>query len=194
MTNEYSQVIGEMRVSVFLPAEHTPKGVIIPQQVHGTNIVSLDSGNEDVTKCDALITKNRNITVGIRTADCAAVCFCDGDKIGIAHVGWRGLCAGLTERMLGNFDAKKLSVYVAPFLNMFEIKKDGCHEQISQKFGDRFFEERGARIFFNFNDALASLLPLNAVFDARNTETDYSFPSNRRDGTSERFVTTVNFR
>jgi len=66
-------------------------------------------------------------------------------------------------------------------------------EQIKQKFGERFIEVKNGKLFFNFKDAIASLLSMQTVFDARNTETDHSLPSYRRDKTKERLVTIVSF-
>jgi hypothetical protein len=182
-----------MLTEIFLPSEHVPSGVIIPKLSHGSNIVTIQSGNENVDDCDALITENRAVSLGIRTADCAPICFSDGKTIGIAHVGWRGLCLGLIEKMLSHFDTATLSVYVAPFLHSFEIQKDFCYDQITQKFGEQYIEQQSDKLIFNFKNAIGSLLPPQTVYDARNTEMDRSFPSYRRDRTDKRFVTVVSF-
>ncbi|MFA7302745.1 MAG: polyphenol oxidase family protein [Candidatus Paceibacterota bacterium] len=182
-----------LHVDLTLPGtEVAEKSVVIPTLPHGANIVSVQTGLEDLGDCDALITRDKTKMLGIKTADCAPVCFADGNTVGIAHVGWRGLCLGLVEKTAGHFSAESLVVYVAPFLNDFEIKKDDCYEQIAQKFGGQFFDEREGRVMFNFKDAIASLLPPQTVFDVRTTE-NLSFPSYRRDKTIERFYTTVSF-
>ena len=181
-----------MKVEVFLPGQEIKKSVVIPKLTHGSNIVTIVSGNEDVEYCDALLTQNRQFSLGIRTADCAPICFSDGIKIGIAHVGWRGLCLGLIEKMLARFDAANLSIYVAPFLHSFEIQKDFCYDQIMQKFGERFIEQKKEKLMFNFKDAIASLMTPQAVYDSRDTATDLSLPSYRR-GDVERLITTVSF-
>jgi polyphenol oxidase len=182
-----------MHVELFFPTEVPPaKAIVIPKLAHGSNIVTIGTGTEDLSDCDALVTQDKTMLLGIKTADCAPICFADGGNIGIAHVGWRGLCLGLVEKTMGYFDPTHLSVYVAPFLNTFEIQKDFCYEQITQKFGERFIERREEELLFNFKDAITSLLPPQAVFDVRTTE-NLSFPSYRRDKTTERFVTVVSF-
>ncbi len=184
----------EMSIELFLPSEEVMKrAIIIPKLPHGTNIVTIQDGNESLEDCDALVTENRALSLGIRTADCAPVCFSDGQKIGIAHVGWRGLCLGLTEKMLAQFDAAALSVYVAPFLHSFEIQKDSCYDQIVQKFGEQYIEHQSDRLIFHFKDALASLLPPETKYDVRDTASDLSLPSYRRDKTTERLTTVVSF-
>ena len=193
MTKANDVPIGGMRVELFLPTEQVPKGVIIPRLVHSSRIVTIVSGNEDVRDCDALITENHDTSLGIRTADCAPVCFSDGKNIGIAHIGWRGLCLGLIEKMMPYFDTTTLAVYVAPFLHSFEIKKDFCYEEITQKFGESFIKRKDDTFIFNFKDAIRSLLPPETVYDSRNTATDFSLPSYRRGKMDRRLVTVVSF-
>ena len=118
----------------------------------------------------------------------------DDEKIGIAHIGWRGLCLGLIEKMLINFDLKNLHVFVGPFNHSFEIKKDFCFEKIQEKFGEKYFVEEKGNIIFLFKDAIMSLLPKNTEFDSRNTFKDLSLPSFRRDKTEERLVTVISFK
>ena len=42
-------------------------------------------------KADGIITKNKNVLLGILTADCAPVILLGKEYFGILHVGWRGL-------------------------------------------------------------------------------------------------------
>jgi YfiH family protein len=183
-----------MSVSLFLLSETKDKNIITAKlQVHGNKIVEVNTGNEDVGECDGLVTKNRNLKLGIRTADCPAICFADGEKIGIAHVGWKGLCAGIIEKMFTYFGKENTEIYVAPFLHSFEIQKDACYDLINARFSDKYFNNKEGKIIFDFHSAISSLLPNSAIFDKRDTETDLSLPSNRRDKTKERLVACVSF-
>lgn len=183
-----------MHIELLLPLKQVREGVVLAHPTHDSNVVSIQSEHENLEDCDALVTENHDLSLGVRTADCAAICLSDGKKIGIVHVGWRGLCLGLTEKILAHFDAETLDIYVAPFLHSFEIRKDFCYEQIARKFGERYFEEKSGKILFNFKAAISSVLPPHTVYDIRDTGTDTSFPSHRRDGTKDRFVTVVSFR
>jgi copper oxidase (laccase) domain-containing protein len=180
---------------VLLPSDAVPEGLkITPTKLpHKTDIVIVETGEESLADCDALVTANRAFSLGMRTADCAAICFGDGEKIGVAHAGWRGLCLGMVEKMLGHFSSSTVTIYVAPFLHSFEIQKDFCYDQIQQKFGDRFITEDSGKTVFQFKEAIASLVPPNAIFDERSTVTDLSLPSYRRDKTTERLLTVVRF-
>ena len=50
-------------------------------------------------EADAMVTNDKNIALGILTADCAPVLFFEKKKnlIGAAHAGWRGAYSGILE-------------------------------------------------------------------------------------------------
>lgn len=53
----------------------------------------------DAPKADAMVTTQPGIVLGILTADCAPVLFCDADAgvIGAAHAGWKGALGGVLD-------------------------------------------------------------------------------------------------
>lgn len=53
-------------------------------------------------KADGMVTKNRDLLLGIKTADCAPVFFADekNEVIGAAHAGWRGAIGGIIENVV----------------------------------------------------------------------------------------------
>ena len=191
---KFSHFSGEVLVTIYPQSQDVPNAVILPEQCHGDNIIEIITGDENLYSCDALITKNKKILLGVRTADCAPICFTDGEIIGIAHAGWRGLCLSLIEKMLSKFNRQNLCVFVAPFLHSFEIRKDFCFERIQEKFGDKYFNESGSQVTFLFKDAIMSLLPEDTEIDSRNTLKDFYLPSFRRDKTTDRLTTVINFK
>lgn len=190
--NESFFIFDKMQVCIFEDLEHVKKKIILPKQTHGNNIVKIENGEENLDNCDGLFTENNDIVLGVATRDCAPVCLSDGEKIGIVHIGWRGLTNDIFGKILANFDKKKLIVYVAPFFHSFEIQKDFCYEEINKKIGDKFFIEKDGKIFFNFKGALENMLPSDTIWDSRNTKDDLALPSNRR-GMKYNFITTVEF-
>ncbi|HAH64303.1 MAG TPA: peptidoglycan editing factor PgeF, partial [Rhizobiales bacterium] len=50
-------------------------------------------------EADAIVTTTPGLAVGVLTADCAPVLFCDDDArvVGAAHAGWRGALSGIVE-------------------------------------------------------------------------------------------------
>ena len=185
-----------MQICIFENVEQArnsrKKLVLSQKQTNSNNIFFLEQIENELVNIDGLITKNRDLVLGIKTSDCAAVCLADDEKIGILHVGWRGLINNIFEKALSNFNKENLTVYVSPFLHEFEIQRDFCFDDLSSKFGEKFFEEKEGKLFFLFKSALESILPEHAFWDSRNTKEDFSLPSNRR-GDKYNFVTAVEF-
>lgn len=77
---------------------HLPADPAWLRQVHGRQVV--DAGCAAAgTAADAAFATRRNVVCAVMVADCMPVFFADekGEAVGIAHAGWRGLCAGVLE-------------------------------------------------------------------------------------------------
>lgn len=72
-----------------------PNDPVWLQQVHGTTV--WQSGA--LHQADAAISAELEQVITVLTADCMPVLFCNraGNLVGVAHAGWRGLCAGVLE-------------------------------------------------------------------------------------------------
>ena len=69
-------------------------------QVHGTRVAELGPlPSADEPQADAAVSRLPGTVLAILTADCLPVLFAsdDGNAIGAAHAGWRGLAAGVLE-------------------------------------------------------------------------------------------------
>jgi polyphenol oxidase len=70
-------------------------------QVHSAEVVIVDRAwpRGEAPRADAMVTRTREIALGILTADCAPVLFADAEAriIGAAHAGWRGALSGVLE-------------------------------------------------------------------------------------------------
>lgn len=83
---------------------------VVAEQVHGTRVAVVeprDAGrgwldpSTAIPQTDALVTVHKGLALGILVADCFPVAVWDGEwALGVAHCGWRGVAAGLPERML----------------------------------------------------------------------------------------------
>ena len=71
-----------------------------PHQVHSAEALLVDAPFErERPKADAVVTARPGLAVGVLTADCGPVLFCDG-KAGVvaaAHAGWKGALSGILE-------------------------------------------------------------------------------------------------
>ena len=90
------------RVMAKVAAAETP--LITLHQVHSADVVTVSSPWEmkDRPRADAMVTRNRNIALGILTADCCPVLLADYNTgvVGAVHAGWRGALAGVVPNTL----------------------------------------------------------------------------------------------
>jgi purine-nucleoside/S-methyl-5'-thioadenosine phosphorylase / adenosine deaminase len=68
-------------------------------QKHSADAIVADKPWKAVPEADAIVTAKPGLAIGILTADCAPVLFCDAAAgvIGAAHAGWRGTLSGIVE-------------------------------------------------------------------------------------------------
>lgn len=82
-----------------------PHLLLTVRQVHGKDILVLDQPNPDLShflevECDAIVTNQPGIMIGILVADCFPVLLYDPRRqvAAAVHVGWRGAAAGIIDR------------------------------------------------------------------------------------------------
>ena len=92
---------GRARLRRHLPAE--PAWL---RQVHGTDVVDAASAPAG-TAADASFTRASGAVCAVMAADCMPVLLAheNGSVVGVAHAGWRGLCAGVIETTLAAMGA-----------------------------------------------------------------------------------------
>ena len=88
-----------------LSALHPRQATLVTvRQVHGIQAATATEpwAVGEAPQADALVTDRPNLALGILTADCAPVLFCDpkAGVIGAAHAGWKGVLAGVVEATL----------------------------------------------------------------------------------------------
>lgn len=78
--------------------------VISRHQIHSKNVIYADENmaGEGYRKavdegCDGYVTDREGVTLGVKTADCVPILFCDPEAriIGAVHAGWRGTASGI---------------------------------------------------------------------------------------------------
>ncbi|HJR14672.1 MAG TPA: peptidoglycan editing factor PgeF [Rhodanobacteraceae bacterium] len=114
-----------LRDALSLPSE--PRWL---RQVHGTTVAHFlprpvaGEGNlraartgegkaaQEEPEADAAVTREPGTVLAIQTADCLPVLFCndDGNEIGAAHAGWRGLSAGVLENTLAAMQGPRANI------------------------------------------------------------------------------------
>ncbi len=85
------------RIAAVLGADEMRLATV--HQVHSADCVTVTTAVAlpDRAKADALATATPGLAIGILTADCAPVLFCDPDNrvVGAAHAGWKGAFTGV---------------------------------------------------------------------------------------------------
>jgi purine-nucleoside/S-methyl-5'-thioadenosine phosphorylase / adenosine deaminase len=102
----------------------SPNQLLTVKQVHGTDVLVLDQPNPDLShflsvECDAVITDQPGLMLGVLVADCYPVLLYDSVRKvgGVVHVGWRGAAAGLLNKtvqaMQGSFGCNPTNLLAA---------------------------------------------------------------------------------
>ena len=96
--------ISENRKRAMASFKLDQNSLITAWQSHSSNVQTINEQNLLTTppKCDALVTKQPGLALGVLTADCAPVIFANKKYgvIGIAHAGWRGALNGILEETI----------------------------------------------------------------------------------------------
>ncbi len=67
--------------------------IVFTNQIHSATVLTVGKENIGHTyDCDGFVTKDKGVTLAVRTADCVPILFYDGkaEVIGAVHAGWRG--------------------------------------------------------------------------------------------------------
>jgi polyphenol oxidase len=110
-----------------------PDALLGLTQVHGPGVVHATTAwaAGQGPRADALVTDRPGIALGIITADCAPVLFCDAEAgvVGAAHAGWRGAVAGVLEATVAamrGLGAQHIAVAIGPCIGQqsYEVGAD----------------------------------------------------------------------
>ena len=126
LTDDAPEAVSEnkRRLGALLPS--APRWL---RQVHGNVVLEADTVSAPI-QADASHTRSAGTVCAVKIADCMPVLICDrqGEAVGIAHAGWRGLSQGVVEntvRAMG-IDPAKLLAYLGPAIGprAFEVGDD----------------------------------------------------------------------
>lgn len=98
-----SRIHGDMRESdkreEYLKLADISKPLFLVTQVHGSAIADPGNGPQ---RADAILTSDRNVSIGVLIADCVPLLFADkkGKYIGAVHAGWKGTALQISKKMV----------------------------------------------------------------------------------------------
>lgn len=117
-----------------------PSPVRWVRQVHGRTVWAYSRDEHGEAEADAAVSFSPGEVCAVLTADCLPVFFCNegGDRVGVAHAGWRGLAAGVLEstvKTLGGSPAS-LMAWLGPAIGPAVY-------EVGPEVAERFGRERG---------------------------------------------------
>ncbi len=146
--------------------------------VHGGEVATIDTRSPFfLLGTDALVTKEKDITLAVTVADCIPVYFYSPQEkiIGIAHAGWRGILANIIPNTLQEITVlggsiESLQVVLGPGINE-------CHFEIGEDVLPCFFEyqkfvqQRAEKYFVDLKGIIQEQLIASGV-PSENIEND----------------------
>ena len=96
-------------------------------QVHGTQVLELDSWQGGLTDADAAVSKTAGKVCVVMTADCLPLLLTNrhGNWVAALHAGWRGLAGGIIDSALAHYPGQRheLLVWLGPCIGQqaFEV-------------------------------------------------------------------------
>lgn len=112
-----------------LKGQHRFDSICWLDQVHGVNVVEAVNSSvpANIAEADACYTRSSGLACAVMVADCLPVLVTDieGSCVGVAHAGWRGLCAGVVSNLIDKMaiDPNRALVWLGPCIGptAFEV-------------------------------------------------------------------------
>ncbi len=145
--------------------------LLVPFQIHSHEavVVQVPWAEDARPRCDGLVTKTRNLALGVTGADCGMLLFADAKAgvIGAAHAGWKGALTGVIEATVAAMcaqDARRCNIDIAlgPMIGPRSY-------EVGPEFAERFIAEDPsyARFFTASAKAGRAMFDLPAFIEMR---------------------------
>ena len=157
--------------------------LILMHQTHSNKVVEITKKNyKKIIVADAMITQMRNLAIGVVTADCVPIIFCDikSQVAGCIHAGWKGAFSGIVENTIQKVQKlnlkNKIYASVGPCIGnkSYEVDIKFYKKFVSKswKYKIYFKEKNKTKKLFNLRKFVADkLLKLGVKVDHINKDT-----------------------
>lgn len=141
--------------------------ILIPNQKHTNRVLS---HHEELSQeADGIYTSQKNVAIGVLTADCMPIVIFNNSEITVIHAGWRGLLGGIIENACSIFKSNPTYSFIGPSI------RSCCYEvgrEFIEKFGieNRFFNEIDGRYFLSLQDIAKDKLEKLGIKDIYDIE------------------------
>ena len=135
----------------------TPKYL---QQIHSD--ICLDANGGDCVG-DAVITDKPNTICLVMTADCLPIFASsnDGQQVGVAHAGWKGIVNGVIDTFVSRFKTQDLHIHFGPAISKahFEVGEEVLAQYLDKNSAlGEAFEQRDGRHYLDLYQAASIVL------------------------------------
>ncbi|MBI5122964.1 peptidoglycan editing factor PgeF [Candidatus Roizmanbacteria bacterium] len=153
---EHKQSMQNFAHEIGIPA----KNIVTMGQKHTNNVYCATDKNLGgvIPDTDSIVTQNKNVFLGVVTADCLPIFMYNPNKKVVAaiHAGWRGLFGGIIKETVAEFIAQgskpqDLIVGIGPCIRSccYEIAQDHKNKLIEKPDWEQFIIERERRLFLD---------------------------------------------
>jgi len=159
--------------------------LITLNQMHSNKVVYFDNESSIKNKLpgDAIVTKIKNVAIGILTADCAPILLYDHSKkiIGCIHSGWKGALNGIIRNTVNKFkelnsNIDNLVAIVGPCIGKesYEVKIDFYKKFVNQnpKYEEFFKKISNKKYIFDLRDFINNEISDSNIKNIENIEMD----------------------
>ena len=152
------------------------KNIFLVNQTHSKKFIFI---NEDYkfkkkrNKADAIITNQKNLPIGILTADCVPILIYDNvfKIIAAIHAGWKGAYKGIINKVIKfmmkkGCKSKNIHAAIGPCISQknYNVKKDFLKKFLKKnKKNSIFFKKRKNEIYFDLPKFVISQLKFNKI-------------------------------
>lgn len=218
-TCQDEKAVIENRKLLMKELNHNLDLCVFADQTHSCNIhkvIKEDIGagaysvKDAIADCDALYTKEKNVLLGVFTADCVPILIYDKGQgiIAAIHAGWKGTVQEITKKMLDiliyeeDCDPNELYAYIGPAIDFFsfEVGEDVIKQVKAMSFDTTPFiipKENGKYLLdnkrLNMQMLLDAKIPDTHIFmhNADTYEEEENFFSYRKNKDSGRNLTFI---
>lgn len=165
---------------------HSPYNVLKLKEIHSNKVYVFNDlsilPSVDKIEADALVTKIKNLVIGISTADCVPILFSDekNEIIAAAHAGWKGAIAGVIENTIDEMikigsNIKEIKAVIGPHLKVdnFEVKDDFIKIlENNNLYALKFVLKKDNKFFFDITKFVKNILKNKGVNHIYNVNLD----------------------
>jgi len=151
------------------------RDIFLLNQIHSNKFIYIDEKYQfkSKPKADAVITNQKNLPIGILTADCVPILICDHQQKIIAsiHAGWKGAYNGIVDRVI-KFMIKKgskpqnITAVIGPCISIdnYEVQNDFKNKFLRKDRKNKiFFKSKYKKLYFDLSKYVKSVLLKNKI-------------------------------